>query len=70
MKLITEINFEWAIQRAKECDEQIKLDREIIHKYELFGIPLSVKETYIMKGFDCTIGTARRCFQPYDHDGI
>jgi hypothetical protein len=21
MKLITEINFEWAIQRAKECDE-------------------------------------------------
>jgi fatty acid amide hydrolase len=29
-----------------------------------------VKETFILKGFDSTIGTAKRCFSPYDYDGV
>jgi Asp-tRNA(Asn)/Glu-tRNA(Gln) amidotransferase A subunit family amidase len=37
-------------------------DREIIYQEgnELYGIPITVKEFYIMKGFDSTVGCAAK----------
>lgn len=45
---------------------------EIIPKdYEvLLGIPISIKDGFQQAGFDCTMGTAVRCFKPYPEDGL
>lgn len=36
----------------------------------LEGVPISVKENYIVKGTDATCGMASRCFQPSEEDGL
>jgi len=70
LNLITEINFYNALKEAEyifysynhsELDILIAQDREVVHKYELFGIPISIKDTIQQKGFDTTYGMAARC---------
>lgn len=49
----------------------INSNKEVIYKpgNELFGIPVSFKDCFIVKGVDCTYGCAARCFKPYHYDG-
>ncbi|CAK85678.1 unnamed protein product (macronuclear) [Paramecium tetraurelia] len=70
LNIITEINFDEALEEAKIQDQEIKQDKNIINKYPLFGIPVSVKETFIQKNFDSTYGLGANCFQPAQEDGI
>ncbi|CAD8171097.1 unnamed protein product [Paramecium pentaurelia] len=70
LNLITDINFVEALQEAEKQDQEISQDPQIIYKYDLFGIPVSVKDTYIHKGFDNTYGLASRLFKPATYDGI
>lgn len=35
----------------------------------LYGIPISIKENYEMRGFDCTYGCGALCNRPYHSDG-
>ncbi|CAD8189600.1 unnamed protein product [Paramecium octaurelia] len=70
LNLITDINFAEALLEAEKQDQEISQDPQIIYKYDLFGIPVSVKDTYIHKGFDNTYGLASRLFKPASYDGI
>ncbi|CAD8180408.1 unnamed protein product [Paramecium pentaurelia] len=70
LNLITDINFIEAIQQAEKQDQEIFSDPQIIYQYDLFGIPVSVKDTYIHKGFDNTYGLASRLYKPATYDGI
>jgi fatty acid amide hydrolase len=36
----------------------------------LFGVPVSIKDGFQQKGYDCSMGTAVRCFAPYSQDGL
>ncbi|CAD8092541.1 unnamed protein product [Paramecium sonneborni] len=70
LNIVTEINFDEALEEARKQDEEIKQDRNVINKYGLFGIPVSVKETFIQKNFDSTFGLGINCFKPAQEDGI
>jgi len=63
---VTDFDLDYALARAEECDRILKStpkkDRENLGL--LFGIPVSIKENIIQKGFDSTCGTATRCFNP------
>ncbi|CAD8088821.1 unnamed protein product [Paramecium sonneborni] len=62
--------FETALEEAKKQDEEIKKDRNVINQYGLFGIPVSVKETFIQRNFDQTFGLGANCFKAAQEDGI
>uniref|UniRef100_A0A914X9C4 Amidase domain-containing protein n=1 Tax=Plectus sambesii TaxID=2011161 RepID=A0A914X9C4_9BILA len=53
-----------AVQWASDLDAKYKGKS----KPALFGIPFSVKENYYMKGYDCTVGLAKRSMQPMTSD--
>jgi hypothetical protein len=36
----------------------------------LVGVPISIKECFIQKGTDCTLGIGARCFKPAEEDGM
>lgn len=54
-----EANFEQALKLAKEADQRIKTTSED-KRPPLLGLPISVKENYMMKGFECTQGFETR----------
>jgi Asp-tRNA(Asn)/Glu-tRNA(Gln) amidotransferase A subunit family amidase len=45
------------------------LDGEINLKGPLAGIPVSLKDSIIVKGFDATVGYSCNTFRPYEEDG-
>lgn len=57
--LMTESNYEHALIRARECDALRKNDPSKC-KGELFGIVMSIKDTFDLKNFASTIGCASR----------
>ena len=69
LELITEINFEEALSQARLCDELRKKDPSQC-KGELFGLPVSIKDCFFMKGKDTSIGSACRCFNPATEDSL
>jgi fatty acid amide hydrolase len=54
-----EANFEQALKLAKEADQQIKTTPED-KRPPLLGLPISIKENYMMKGFETTQGFETR----------
>jgi fatty acid amide hydrolase len=36
----------------------------------LLGVPISIKDGFQQKGYDCSMGIAARCFRPYPEDGL
>jgi Asp-tRNAAsn/Glu-tRNAGln amidotransferase A subunit and related amidases len=69
LELITEINFEEALEQARSLDQLRKKDPSKC-KGELFGLPISIKDNYELKGKDSTMGIAARCFQAAKEDGV
>lgn len=67
---VTEECYDDAYVIATEIEERriggkIPNDSEI-----LLGVPISIKDGFQQKGFDCSMGTAARCFKPYPEDGL
>lgn len=61
-RCITEPLFPSAIQRAKELDEHLRRTGKPIGP--LHGLPVSVKDTFNIKGTDATIGLTALAFNP------
>ena len=59
---LTEIFFEDAIARAKQLDVYIARTGKPVGP--LHGLPISLKDTFKVKGYDASIGVATFCFKP------
>lgn len=59
---LTEISFEDAIARAKQCDDELLKTGKT--KGQLHGLPISLKDTFKVKGYDASVGVASLCFNP------
>ncbi|KAK5163491.1 uncharacterized protein LTR77_010673 [Saxophila tyrrhenica] len=59
---LTEILFTDAITRAKELDAHYARTGKPIGP--LHGLPISLKDTFKIKGYDSSVGVAAFCFQP------
>lgn len=59
---LTEIFFDDAIARAKELDAHF--DRTGRPFGPLHGLPISLKDTFQIKGYDASLGVAALCFKP------
>ncbi|CAK4030050.1 fatty-acid amide hydrolase like [Lecanosticta acicola] len=59
---LTEILFEDALVRARELDAHFQKTGKPIGP--LHGLPISLKDTFKIKGYDASIGIADLCFQP------
>ncbi|KAL5113571.1 hypothetical protein ACEQ8H_008551 [Pleosporales sp. CAS-2024a] len=65
---LTEIFFDDALKRAKELDA--RLDAKKPPLGPLHGVPVSLKDTFKVKGYDASIGLAALCFQPATENSI
>lgn len=65
--MIADEMFEEALIQARECD---KLRKEGKAQGALFGIPVSIKDCFIQKGQDCTLGLIAKCFSPASEDSL
>jgi amidase len=59
---LTEIFFEDAIARARGLDEQLRKSGKPMGP--LHGLPISLKDTFKVKGYDSSVGVAGLCFKP------
>lgn len=59
---LTEPLFESAIARAKELDQHLAIHGRPVGP--LHGLPISVKDTFNIKGVDSSMGLAALCFKP------
>jgi len=69
LELLAEINFEEALTKARECDRQRKSNPNA-NQGILFGLPMSIKDCFRLKGTDATGGMACRLFKPDEEDGL
>ena len=74
LNAITEEPYDDALQLAQalELRRNSTNNNQLIPRKEeiLLGIPISIKDGFQQAGYDCTMGTAARCFQPYSEDGL
>jgi len=59
---LTEILFDDAMERARSLDEEHR--RTGKPKGPLHGLPISLKDTFKIKGYDASIAIASLCFKP------
>ena len=59
---LTEMLFNDAIARAKKLDEYLAKNGRPIGP--LHGLPISLKDTFKIKGYDASVGVAAFCFKP------
>jgi amidase len=65
---LTEIMFNDALKRAAELDAHLAAGKEPIGP--LHGLPVSLKDSIKVKGYDATIGYAALCFKPSPENAI
>lgn len=64
LNCVAEENYDEALELARKIDrESTDSDWADASRLPLLGIPVSVKDQLIQKGFDATMGSAVRCFQ-------
>ena len=56
LELVCESRFEEALQEARACDKVRQSSKDPTTLPPLFGIPISCKEVFRLKGFDCSYG--------------
>lgn len=59
---LTEIFFEDAIARARELDQHLEKTGKPLGP--LHGLPISLKDTFKVRGYDASVGVASLCFKP------
>lgn len=77
LNALLEAHYDAAYQDAFEMDKLIELNRDqsdsawnaFIDSKPMLGIPVSVKDLFMMKDSDCTLGIRRFCDDPYESDG-
>ncbi|KAL6703948.1 hypothetical protein ACN47E_008886 [Coniothyrium glycines] len=67
-KCLTEIFFDDALQRAAQLDEHLASGKPPLGP--LHGIPISLKDTFNVRGYDSTIGLADLAFKPAKENAI
>ena len=65
---LTEIFFKDALARAKQLDEHFKKTGKIVGP--LHGLPISLKDSFKVKGYDASTGVAGFCFKPATTNSI
>ncbi|KAF1976413.1 amidase [Bimuria novae-zelandiae CBS 107.79] len=65
---LTEIFFEDALKRAKELDDHLASGKSPVGP--LHGVPVSLKDTFKVKGYDASIGLAALCFKPSEENSV
>ncbi|KAH3916730.1 hypothetical protein HBI56_049500 [Parastagonospora nodorum] len=65
---LTEIFFADALKRAEELDAH--LDAKKAPLGPLHGVPVSLKDTFKVKGYDASIGIAALCFNPAKDNAV
>ncbi|OAG01494.1 acetamidase [Paraphaeosphaeria sporulosa] len=65
---LTEIFFEDALKRAKELDDHLESGKPPLGP--LHGVPVSLKDTFKVKGYDASIGIAALCFKPSQDNSV
>lgn len=65
---LTEIFFEEALSRARELDAHLDAGKSPLGP--LHGVPVSLKDTFKVKGYDASIGLAARSFQPATENAV
>ncbi|KAF2442990.1 acetamidase [Karstenula rhodostoma CBS 690.94] len=65
---LTEVFFEDALKRAKELDHHLESGNPPLGP--LHGVPVSLKDTFKVKGYDASIGLAALCFRPSHENSV
>lgn len=66
--LIAETLFDEAIEAADKCDKVRASTKDFSKLPPLFGIPISIKEEFRIKGLDCTFGLISQINKPMNED--
>ena len=69
LQLLTEINFDEALTRARECD-RLRKENPSACKGLLFGLPMTIKDCFLLKGTDSCGGMAAKLYNPAKEDGL
>lgn len=73
MNLISDFVYDEAIAQAKNIDkvyDENKNNADWKPQERLFGIPCTIKDVFIIKDCDTTIGATVNCFKPSKDDGL
>ena len=65
---LTEILFKDAIERASELDAHLNAGKAPLGP--LHGVPVSLKDTFKIRGYDASIGLAALCFKPAQENSV
>ena len=65
---LTEIFFEDALKRASELDAHLASGNPPLGP--LHGVPISLKDTFKVRGYDSSIGLAALCFKPAQENSV
>lgn len=66
LNAVTEELYDEAFDTASQIDKSNDFENTPI----LFGIPISIKDSFSQRGCDATCGSAFRAFKPYEDDGL
>ena len=65
---LTEVFFDDAISRAKHLDQEFARSGKVVGP--LHGVPISLKDTFKVKGYDTSIGIASLAFNPAKENSL
>jgi Asp-tRNA(Asn)/Glu-tRNA(Gln) amidotransferase A subunit family amidase len=65
---LTEILFDDALARARELDAHLARTGKPIGP--LHGLPISLKDSFKIKGYDASVGVANLCFKPASENAV